>query len=659
MAKLYKPVLMLTFLLQVVGVQSAQAQWLPTGVPICISEGEQLRARIVSDGLGGAIITWEGGNPPGNVGISGGFDVYAQRINANGVVRWAENGIPVCTAINGQGRPQIVSDGEGGAVIAWQDGRSGTRWDLYAQRIDSDGYSEWAEGGVFLGIGDEWGWDLDLQIAADGFRGAIIAYRAYHPDSAIVAGVYVQRVTANGSAVWGANGISIGIALGDRVWPRIVEDGQHGAIITWMEGRPRGGWRVYVQRINPEGIALWGPNGIAVCSASSEQGLPEIASDGSGGAIVVWRDDERGCKVYTQKIGGDGELLWPDDGIAVSGIHSDCCPQIVSDEAGGAIVTWSDFIRIYAQRVDSMGLVRWGTNGVTLRDYAYVGYPHLIKDGFGGAIIMWEDGWGGNDQNIYAQRVNAAGATLWAENGIPVCRTNAYQDGAQAILDGAGGAIAVWRDARECCVADISDIYAQKIHAAGEQPIATLLISYSAVFSESGISLSWTLSEANEGVRFFVLRSTAAEETYIELPSSFLTSDDLSFSFMDTDWKPNTSHWYRVEYSTGSERKTLFESGPVTTPAMPLTLYQNSPNPFNPSTEIRYYLPEKCSVSLDVYDVTGVLVARLSEGYRDKGTHTVSWDGRDRNGRQMSSGVYFYRLKAGKTEISRKMVLAR
>jgi flagellar hook assembly protein FlgD len=92
---------------------------------------------------------------------------------------------------------------------------------------------------------------------------------------------------------------------------------------------------------------------------------------------------------------------------------------------------------------------------------------------------------------------------------------------------------------------------------------------------------------------------------------------------------------------------------------VPLTLYQNSPNPFNPSTEIRYYLPERCSVALDIYDVNGALVANLLEGYRDKGTHTVSWDGRDRNGRQMTSGVYFYRLKAGKTEVSRKMVLAR
>jgi flagellar hook assembly protein FlgD len=60
-----------------------------------------------------------------------------------------------------------------------------------------------------------------------------------------------------------------------------------------------------------------------------------------------------------------------------------------------------------------------------------------------------------------------------------------------------------------------------------------------------------------------------------------------------------------------------------------------------------------------VMDVSGALVARLVEGYREKGAHSVSWTGRDVNGREVGSGVYFYRLRTGKQELSRKMVLAR
>jgi flagellar hook assembly protein FlgD len=68
---------------------------------------------------------------------------------------------------------------------------------------------------------------------------------------------------------------------------------------------------------------------------------------------------------------------------------------------------------------------------------------------------------------------------------------------------------------------------------------------------------------------------------------------------------------------------------------------------------------ERCFVALEVIDVSGALMARLVEGYREKGAYSVSWNGRDVNGRKVSSGVYFYRLRAGKQELSRKMVLAR
>jgi flagellar hook assembly protein FlgD len=92
---------------------------------------------------------------------------------------------------------------------------------------------------------------------------------------------------------------------------------------------------------------------------------------------------------------------------------------------------------------------------------------------------------------------------------------------------------------------------------------------------------------------------------------------------------------------------------------MVLTLYQNHPNPFNPSTVIRYYLPERGHVVLDVYDTSGRRVVRLVDGERDKGMHHADWSGADARGIPVASGVYFYRLSAGKETISRKMILMR
>jgi len=93
---------------------------------------------------------------------------------------------------------------------------------------------------------------------------------------------------------------------------------------------------------------------------------------------------------------------------------------------------------------------------------------------------------------------------------------------------------------------------------------------------------------------------------------------------------------------------------------MPLTLNQNHPNPFNPSTTISYYLPVAGPVTLEVYDSSGRLVSRLLDGAKEeKGTHSVAWRGLDAQGRSVSSGVYFYRLQSGKEILSRKMILLR
>ena len=88
-------------------------------------------------------------------------------------------------------------------------------------------------------------------------------------------------------------------------------------------------------------------------------------------------------------------------------------------------------------------------------------------------------------------------------------------------------------------------------------------------------------------------------------------------------------------------------------------LSQNIPNPFSAVSEIRYALPVGCEVKLVVYDVTGRAIQTLFHGYQDAGHRTVRWDGRNQRGKQVSDGVYFYRLEAGSFSETRRMVLMR
>ncbi|MGH7457249.1 MAG: FlgD immunoglobulin-like domain containing protein, partial [bacterium] len=74
-------------------------------------------------------------------------------------------------------------------------------------------------------------------------------------------------------------------------------------------------------------------------------------------------------------------------------------------------------------------------------------------------------------------------------------------------------------------------------------------------------------------------------------------------------------------------------------------LHQNFPNPFNPETSIRYQLPEAGWVRLRIYNILGEEIALLQDGEVEAGHHRITWNGKDRNGQQVASGIYLYRLE--------------
>lgn len=192
-----------------------------------------------------------------------------------------------------------------------------------------------------------------------------------------------------------------------------------------------------------------------------------------------------------------------------------------------------------------------------------------------------------------------------------------------------------------------------------DENVATLLESFSLKVVGSRVELAWRLSTCDENMEFVVLRAGGPGGAFEELPAAGLIRDGLGFMYRDAGCRPGTAYRYRVECTNGAKTTELFETERIVMPAMPLALYQNQPNPFNPSTTIRYYLPERMRVVLDVYDVSGHLVARLANGEQERGDRSVQWDGRGMHGDRVSSGVYYYRLQAGKKVISRTMVLLR
>jgi len=280
-------------------------QWTANGVPICRASGSQWNPAIVSDNAGGAIIAWYDKR-------SGYFDIYAQRISATGAAQWTSNGVSICTAPGDQMRPNIVTDGGGGAIITWDDKRAGSLdSNIYVQRVNSSGVVQWNANGVLI-CSAAYHQTMPVGIS-DGSGGATVAWiDGRNGDSDI----YAQRISAAGAAQWTSNGVAICAAQRRQSWGsgliptrKIVGDGIGGAIITWQDGRDSGDDNIYAQRINASGTVQWAEDGVAVCTAANGQSYPALVS-GAGGVIISWQDYRSGSSIdiYAQRVTKEGNL---------------------------------------------------------------------------------------------------------------------------------------------------------------------------------------------------------------------------------------------------------------------------------------------------------------------------------------------------------------
>jgi hypothetical protein len=188
-------------------------------------------------------------------------------------------------------------------------------------------------------------------------------------------------------------------------------------------------------------------------------------------------------------------------------------------------------------------------------------------------------------------------------------------------------------------------------------PVATVLQGYATRLEQSRVVIEWKLIEAGENARFDVHRAVGNDGTFTQLRAPRIERADLSFTFTDNLVEPGTSYRYRVGVVDEDGPRILFETPVIETPTRALALYQNHPNPFNPTTVIRFVLDRKVHANLSVYDVQGRFVTNLVNQVLGEGLNEVEWGGVDASGRPVSSGVYFYRLQAGNKVLTRKMVL--
>ena len=636
----------------------ASAAWTPGGVPLCTATGTQYATSAVPDLAGGAIVVYSDGR------------VAAQHVASDGTIvpGWGPDGNPVSHSSGQAIAARAAPDGAGGAFVVWQDSRTDVA-DVYAQHVLGNGVIDpaWPAADLPVAVGPVNQYVPDA--APDGAGGLLVVWqddRNAHQVSNL--DIYAQRVSASGVPLWTANGLAVCVATGDQYLPRVMSDGLGGAYLAWEDTRS-GLACVYAQHLGADGgvVPGWPDGGLAIGNPGpiGDEHEPVLCTDGAGGVIVAWTGSNNRVVYHAFALrltpAGLPAPGWPGAGTQLcSLLQTQDLPQIVTDRAGGAIVVWHDFrditnplgtFDLYAQRVNASGATQWTTNGVAVCTAAgSQGPPVAVSDDEGGIIVAWDDPRGA-DSDIYALRLlpNGARAPGWDADGTALCTFSGSQVNPVIVPDGLSGAIVAWTDSRSTTRFQPPDVYAAKTI---DDVVVPVLVSLVDAGAEPGRAwIEWRLPGAGIPARVWRRQAGASWSVVGDVVSS--GSGDVAFD--DHNVIAGATYDYRLGIEqNGSERfageaRLTIPGGPV------LALEGAQPNPANRGLTIAFSLPDGAPATLALLDVAGRVVMSQPVGTLGGGRHVVRLAGPG----AVAAGVYCVRLTRGDRSLMARAAVVR
>lgn len=422
--------------------------------------------------------------------------------------------------------------------------------DIYAQKFNRDGERLWTNGGrvVVKAAGNQG--KSGIALAPDGAGGAFFAWEDGRPECCKV---YAQHLDATGLRHWTASGIRISpqpsIVFGPMDGPpHAVSDGAGGVLIGWLDNQ-RSPFTdpapLRVQRLDVGGAALWSSGGITAARVRYQHF--SMAPDGAGGALFgfsVDNEDQTLPIAAAQKVAADGELSWGTGGVEVAEPSHAGVPDVVSDGRGGAFAAWVDFTiarfsqpdaDIRAQRILPDGRISWSKKGKVVVDLpGDQDNPRIVSDGSRGAFVFWRDCRDTLDRfdcpvsgNIYGQYMRGNGSFAWPVQGAPVSKAAGSQGVVQGFPnressiaagpDAAGGVFLAWPDGRigtcdnsEDVTATECDVRAQRVADDPDPVVADLSISTEIRNGPAAGDVTFRMKVTNmglgtsEGIKVFV-----------------------------------------------------------------------------------------------------------------------------------------------------------
>ncbi|UCG53331.1 MAG: Ig-like domain-containing protein [Candidatus Latescibacterota bacterium] len=189
-----------------------------------------------------------------------------------------------------------------------------------------------------------------------------------------------------------------------------------------------------------------------------------------------------------------------------------------------------------------------------------------------------------------------------------------------------------------------------------EPPVPVFISRFDARSIDEGVELTWDVASDEEIRGFRIHRRQGDDDHTVIVSGPELIVRDAT-KYVDHSTRGGKAYEYTLGVVLESGEEALSQPVRVKTKAYSLALFQNYPNPFNPNTTISFTLPAKQHVALTIYNVEGKRVTTLVDEVLSEGYQKFTWNSTNAKGNPVSSGVYFYKLHAGKRTLTKKMVL--
>ncbi|HTO90093.1 MAG TPA: T9SS type A sorting domain-containing protein [Candidatus Sulfotelmatobacter sp.] len=594
------------------------------GKPLFSQERCQRGPAIVADGSGGAYTLWQERRQDA-------WSIYSRQVSGAGGV--SPQSLLLCAGGGSRGDIRACTDGSGGVIATWRDGRQSYD-QLYSIRFH-DSTLDWPFEGLRLDYSLAYTPQLGCALESDGGGGA---YSLCGQPYAVLH--WLDGV----GPIWGLQIPGAPTPKAVQGSHSLARDGSGGVYAGVMNDG-----HLIVLHVFSNMMLDWSGNGVALGDSVCESPGPVLGFDGVDGVCVAWLEGDYwnpGAALRIARLDRDGA---PPPGWSMIGFAADSTDglkvpiEIGSDGARGIVLGWirstaNGGWKAYAQRWDSTGTAMWGQNGIPISTAPGSQIlTHLIASASGGVIATWMDA-RNSSWDIYAQRLANDGSRLWSAGGAAICTAQGPQREPVIASDEADGAIVAWSDLRDLTA---DQIYVAHVRSDGvldwtSDGITPALASLvSASISDGVARLVWQLAP---GERAAIERN--AGSGWMDR-ASVVADGSGRATFLDSGLVPGTRIGWRVRVGDGPGSTSAGETWLMVPPGAQFALRGVLPNPSAGDLVVSFSLPAQARTTLDVLDVQGRRVLSRDLGSLEAGEHRVRLES------SLGPGLYFARLIQG------------